>query len=161
MMSPASLAHLLQDTAMTSQIHSVDVWHNGVPIIITTLPAAYAYDPTRSEWTELASYSALRGVESSRRSRVAHQQGPLSHIESELLELSASLPVPSDSDKPEWFDIASELSLLECRMRASVLMDSKDEYKYWAVRYARLLGEEDFRGRAEELIKELLGPIYW
>jgi len=63
-------------------------------------------------------------------------------------------------DKPEWYDLASELRLLEGRIRSSILLDSKDEYKQWLLRYAKVLGDEGFRGRAEELVKEMMGPVY-
>lgn len=46
-------------------------------------------------------------------------------------------------------------------MHAAKTLESKDEYKTALVAYARRLSEEGFRGKAEELVKELVGPVYW
>jgi hypothetical protein len=45
-------------------------------------------------------------------------------------------------------------------MKASILLGSADEYKHWLVQYATYLAEQEFVGRAEEFLKELIGPIY-
>jgi hypothetical protein len=45
-------------------------------------------------------------------------------------------------------------------MKASILLGSADEYKHWLVRYATYLAEQEFVGRAEELLKDLIGPVY-
>jgi protein HIRA/HIR1 len=62
--------------------------------------------------------------------------------------------------KPEWWDEAMEMGYLENKMRAAVLFESREEYKVALLKYAQVLGREGFRGRGEELVKELLGPIY-
>ena len=56
--------------------------------------------------------------------------------------------------------MALELGHLESKVKAAEVLESKDEYKFWLSRYASVLGKEGFRARAEELIKELLGPMY-
>ncbi len=89
----------------------------------------------------------------------AEPSGPLAEIESEVLEAWTGQPV-ADAEKPEWWNEAMEMGHLEIRMRAAELLGSKEEYRHWLVRYAVVLGKEGFRGRAEELVKELLGPIY-
>jgi len=53
------------------------------------------------------------------------------------------------------------LGHLETRLHASRLLDSPAEYKQTLQLYARKIADEGFRAKAEELIKELSGPIYW
>ena len=55
---------------------------------------------------------------------------------------------------------AVSLAHLEVRMKAAIRLDSPGEYKQFLTAYAKRLAEEGFRGKAEELVKELLGPIY-
>ena len=87
------------------------------------------------------------------------QLGPLAEIESKVVDRMAGRPA-LEAGKPEWWDEAMEMGHLESRMRAAQLIDSKDEYKQWLIRYAAVLGKEGFRARAEELLKDLIGPIY-
>lgn len=133
---------------------------NGVPIVYINEPSAYAYDSARSEWTCICSKWFLEGspVSDARRAR-AEPPGPLAEVESRVQEAWTGRPI-SEGDKPEWWNEAIEMGHLEMRMRAAELLDSKEEYRHWLVRYAAVLGKEGFRARAEELVKELLGPIY-
>jgi len=53
------------------------------------------------------------------------------------------------------------LGHLETRLHAARLLDSPAEYKQYLTLYAKRIADEGFRAKAEELIKELCGPIYW
>jgi hypothetical protein len=44
---------------------------------------------------------------------------------------------------------------------AARVLDSSAEYKQTLLLYAKEIADEGFRNKAEELIKELFGPIYW
>ena len=92
--------------------------------------------------------------------------------------VSASIPVNGGQELPpsreslegqeqeklgnadDW-KVALTLGHLESRMTAAVLLDSLIEYKTFLSLYAKKLAEEAFRGKAEELVKELLGPVYY
>jgi protein HIRA/HIR1 len=50
---------------------------------------------------------------------------------------------------------------LESRLGAAQLLDSPAEYKQALLLYAKRLADEGFRSKAEELIKELSGPMYY
>ncbi len=65
-----------------------------------------------------------------------------------------------ETDRTKWWDEAMTMGHYEERLRASLLLDSAVEYKTTLLLYAKYLGEGDWRGRAEELVKELMGPIY-
>ncbi|KAF8525033.1 hypothetical protein BU17DRAFT_62763 [Hysterangium stoloniferum] len=41
------------------------------------------------------------------------------------------------------------------------LLDSTEEFKLTFLQYAKTIADEGFRGKAEELTKELFGPVYW
>ncbi|GAA5967585.1 hypothetical protein JCM11641_005703 [Rhodosporidiobolus odoratus] len=67
-----------------------------------------------------------------------------------------AVPTASQSD----FRTAVSLSHLETRMQAAIAWDSPSEYKQFLVQYAKRLAEEGLKSKAEELVRELLGPIY-
>lgn len=62
--------------------------------------------------------------------------------------------------KQEMFRTAVSLGHMEVRMKGAVALESAAEYKVFLSTYAKKLAEEGFRNKAEELIKELLGPVY-
>jgi len=72
--------------------------------------------------------------------------------------IQGEVEIPQGSGKD--FSIALTLSHLETRLRAAVALDSPSEYKTSLLTYTRELAKEGLRSKAEELIKELLGPIY-
>jgi len=53
------------------------------------------------------------------------------------------------------------LGHFESRLHAARLLDSGAEYKQALLLYAKKIADEGFRGKAEELVRELFGPIYW
>jgi protein HIRA/HIR1 len=53
------------------------------------------------------------------------------------------------------------LGHLESKLHAALVLDSSAEYKQTLLVYAKKIADEGFRNKAEELIKELFGPIYW
>ncbi|KAK4047050.1 HIR complex subunit [Microbotryomycetes sp. JL221] len=57
--------------------------------------------------------------------------------------------------------VAMSLAHLETRMKAAVSLDSPSEYKQFLLMYARKLNDESLRSKAEELVRELFGPIYY
>ena len=64
-------------------------------------------------------------------------------------------------EKPAWWNCALTLGHLESRMYAAKTVDSPLEYKQALLLYARRIADEGFRGKAEELVRELFGPTYW
>lgn len=121
----------------------------------------YSYDPKLSVWITLtekwwASGSdhwpgrQRAGVNSSK-AAVAYLEGTIDIDHEEL----ASIP------RPEWWSTAMTLGHLETRLHSSRLLDCPAEYKPTLITYARKIADEGFRAKAEELVKELFGPIYW
>jgi protein HIRA/HIR1 len=136
------------------------VRHNGIPVIMTTEPAAYAYDPDVYEWVPIATgwYLASSPLTEKRTRNKVPADMPLAVIESALMDVWHG--GAAGVERPKWWNEALTMGHYENRMRASVLIASEKEYKASLLSYARYLGEEDFRGRAEELVKDLVGPLY-
>lgn len=107
----------------------------------------------------------IRGIEGAVNDIVVDEQskGGLGEEDAEMSGGSSStiqgeVETPQGSGKD--FSIALTLSHLETRLRAAVALDSPSEYKTSLLTYTRELAKEGLRSKAEELIKELLGPIY-
>jgi len=71
-----------------------------------------------------------------------------------------SAPEQSDG-KPKAFRTALTLGHLETRIAASLMVGSGEQWRGTVVDYARRLAEERYMERAEELIRELAGPVFW
>lgn len=61
------------------------------------------------------------------------------------------------SDKPEWFDESLISGHLEMRIKGADVLGSHGEWCYWVEEYTKFVGEKDFRERAGELVKDLIG----
>jgi TUP1-like enhancer of split len=70
-------------------------------------------------------------------------------------------PLLGNIQRPQWWTSALTLGHLESKLHAARVLDSSTEYKQTLLLYAKKIADEGFRNKAEELIKELFGPIYW
>ncbi|KAL1412113.1 HIR complex subunit [Vanrija albida] len=164
-LQPSSISHLLNppssssNPAATSTVNSVLVRPNGCPVVVTSEPAAWAYDAEFGGWTQIAApwWSSSPLNETRTRHGKPTLNGPLSEIEQTVV---AGAQVEPPDPKPEHWDLALSTGHYETRLRAARLLDSKDEYKHWLREYSKFLGQESFREQAEELITELMGPVY-
>jgi protein HIRA/HIR1 len=66
----------------------------------------------------------------------------------------------ADKQRPKWWNTAMTLGHLETKLSSTKLLDSPQEYKQALLMYAKKIADEGFRAKAEELIKELFGPVY-
>jgi protein HIRA/HIR1 len=163
--SPISMAHLLDPPRSSSSkitVSEIMLRSNGCPIVITSMPAAWAYDSAILGWVQIA--SAWWGNSPLNEARTRASRASMTHI-GVLAEIEQRVAAGCDGnsstkEKPKWWKEYMSASHYESRMRACRLLDSKDEYKHWLREYSKLLGEENFRERAEELINELMGPLY-
>jgi len=148
----SSIAHLVEP-----DIRDIDIRPNGTPVVITTDSSAYAYDARLQSWVPICAKIHLQHDTGSSSSRGV--SGPLADIERQCRS-SMTNTANGKAAEPEWWDETHQMGLLDMRIRASDLLGSKDEYKYWLLQYASFVGEQEFTGRAEELLKELVGPLY-
>ncbi|KAJ8087366.1 HIR complex subunit [Marasmius tenuissimus] len=140
---------------------------NGCPIINCSNGAVFSYDPQLSTWVRLCDkwWSEGSDVWQGRQRTSANGQntsnkGVIAMIEAEVSSGSENLASAGKS-RPEWWSAAMTLGHLETRMHAARLLESPVEYKQALVLYAKKIADEGFRSKAEELIKELFGPVYW
>lgn len=133
----------------------------------------YTYDLSLHCFTKLADRWWAEGSEVwQRQQRSAstsggnNNQGPVAYVEGYCIKS----PAPDESTghagddratRPPWWSEALTLGHLETRIYAAKTFDSPAEYKQALVAYARKIAEEGFRWKAEELIRELFGPVYW
>jgi hypothetical protein len=69
--------------------------------------------------------------------------------------------IDCEKERPSWWDTALTLGHLETRLYAAKSLDSPQEYRQALMLYAKRVADEGFRGKGEELVKELFGPTYW
>lgn len=160
-LAPTSVSHLLDPpSSSNSTAHTVTeafVRPNGCAVVVTSEPTAWGWDPDVCAWTQLVSgwWAASPLHEGRSRSSSRDRNGPLADLEQRV----AARATPP-ARKPQWWDEALALGDFETRLRATRLLGSKDEYKHWLREYAKYLAQESFRDRAEELVQELMGPVY-
>ncbi|WRT70374.1 uncharacterized protein IL334_007372 [Kwoniella shivajii] len=152
-----SLSHLLDPPSTIPATDSLEIKDcflrpNGIPVLITSLPTAYAYDPSLSAWIII---SSPRYITSS----------PLTSISKGIvgiIDKSTTALWKGKKRDPggEWWTESMTMGHYEMRIKASVILESTDEYQEFASSYIKYLGNEGFLARAEEVLKELIGPIY-
>lgn len=177
----ANMAHLLNPSidfaaGPAPTIEKFQVKSNGVAVIITSHPSAYIFDASKAAFTALLTPHQLSGspliasIPSSTAGTGGGRQrgnnapsGPVSAIEAEVADLyrkKGSL-LQDGQETPEWWVVAMTLQHLDMRMKACELLESKEEYKAALKAYAQCIGKEAFKVRAEEMVKDLVGPLYW
>ncbi|KAG5721434.1 Protein HIR1 [Termitomyces sp. T112] len=160
--SPPSVAPLLPSPNHT--ITAVSIRSNGAPVINCSNGVVYSYDPALLTWIKLSERWWSEGSDAwQSRSRNSTNQsgnrGIMFCVEGSISGISdESL---SDKVRPTWWSTALTLGHLEMRLNATRLLDSPQEYKQALLLYAKKIADENFRAKAEELIKELYGPIYY
>ena len=82
-------------------------------------------------------------------------------ISEQMAASGASSPADAEKQRPQWWAPALTLGHLETRMQAARVLESPSEYKQALLLYAKVIADEGFRGKAEEILKELYGPVYW
>lgn len=142
---------------------SASIRANGAPVIYLSTGIAHSYDAGLCSWVKLSDGWFADGSDAwPARTRANTQlatRGIISSIESSVSEHAPVLA--SDTPRPAWWGTALTLGHLETRMYAARTLDSPQEYKHALVLYAKKIADEGFRAKAEELVKELFGPMYW
>jgi len=155
-LSPNGSAH-----GTTTGIMSLVARPNGSPIVGATSGVTYSYDSNLCSFVKLSEPWWAEGSDawSSRPRNTNTQQAVVASIESAISERIA--PPPGTAERPPWWTSALTLGHLESKLHAARLLDSGVEYKQILLVYAKKIADEGFRNKAEELIKDLFGPIYW
>ena len=146
----SSVAHLAEP-----DLASIDISDTGTPVLVSTGSDAFAYDSDLQSWTPICESRLLEHDTPTGR----EPQGALSRAELECVQSMKPTANGTESDV-EWWSETQQIALLEMRIKAAVLLGSRDEYRYWLSQYAIFLARQSFIGRADELLKDLVGPLY-
>ena len=142
---------------------SACVRENGCPVINFSNGVVYSYEPALCTWVKLADRWWAEGSDfwqgRQRGNSTIASRGVMTSIESSI----AGTADESNAEKlrPNWWGAALTLGHLETRLHATKLLDSPQEYRQALLMYAKKIADEGFKGKAEELIKDLFGPVYW
>lgn len=159
---PPTTVHPILGSSPNCTVVSSSVRPNGSPIFQLSTGVSHSYDPALCAWVKVsdgwwADSDAWQGR--SRANSQSAARGVISTVESSVSE---RMPVgPSDKERPSWWYTALTLGHLETRLHAAKALDSPQEYKHTLVLYAKKIADEGFRAKAEELVKELFGPVFW
>ncbi|OCH87135.1 WD40 repeat-like protein [Obba rivulosa] len=159
---PVSVSAIL-GSSPNCTIISTTVRPNGAPVIQLSNGVAHSYDTTLATWIKLTEVWWAEGSDAwqgRQRTTQFASRGVLSALESSINEHT---PPADDAEKvrPTWWNAALTLGHLEARLHAAKVLDSPPEYKQTLLLYAKKIADEGFRAKAEELIRELFGPVYW
>jgi protein HIRA/HIR1 len=142
---------------------TASIRENGVPIVNCSNGVVYSYDPALTSWVKLADRWYAEGSDvwqgRQRGNSTTASRGVMTSIESSI----AGTPDEGSAEKqrPKWWSAAMTLGHLETRLLSSKLLDSPQEYRQALLLYAKKIADEGFKGKGEELVKELFGPVYW
>ncbi|KAI0076485.1 WD40 repeat-like protein [Panus rudis PR-1116 ss-1] len=162
--SPISVFPILGTSPNTSVLSAV-IRPNGAPLIQLSSGVAHTYDPALLAWTKLSEgwwaegSDAWQGRQRSSNLSSLANRGIISTIESSISERIPT--IDAVKERPTWWSDAMTLGHLESRMHAAKALDSPQEYKQALLLYAKKIADQAYRAKAEELIKELFGPVYW
>ncbi|KAL5514512.1 hypothetical protein ACEPAG_2601 [Sanghuangporus baumii] len=173
---PMSLLPLLAPTppspsnpnGVSPTIISASIRPNGSPLVCLSTGYALAYDSALLSWVRVGEswWASGSSVWKGRQRTSANAtpggtgNGVIASIEARIAELVGS-PVDAEKSRPIWWDAAMTLGHLESRMHAARVLGSAPEYRQALLLYAKTIADEGFRGKAEEVLKDLYGPVYW
>ncbi|KAI8986653.1 WD40 repeat-like protein [Trametes punicea] len=161
---PISIAPILVPSPNLSII-STAVRPNGAPVIQLSDGVAHSYDPCLLSWIKLSEPWWAEGSDAWQGRQRANNQsaarGPVAIIEGAISERMAVDDGRAEKVRPAWWNAALTLGHLESKLHAAKVLDSPQEYKQALLLYAKRIADEGFRAKAEELVKELFGPVYW
>ncbi|KDQ18757.1 hypothetical protein BOTBODRAFT_153623 [Botryobasidium botryosum FD-172 SS1] len=148
-----------------SSILSAQIRPNGAPLILLSSGVAYSFDPALSTWVRISEARWSEGSDAwegkHRTNKNSSSRGVISTLESALSDLNMDSDSAANVIKYRWWNAALTLGHLETKLHAAKVLDSPTEYRAALLSYAKKIAEEGFKGKAEELLKDLCGPLYW
>ncbi|KAF8886135.1 histone transcription regulator 1 [Infundibulicybe gibba] len=158
---PISIHSILSSPNHT--LTSSSVRANGSPIVHCSNGVVYSYDASLSSWIKLSERWWAEGSDAwqgrQRSNTASASRGIMSFVEGSINGTPDE--AAPEKPRPQWWSTAMTLGHLETKMHSTRLLESPQEYKQALLVYAKKLADEGFRAKAEELIKELFGPVYW
>ncbi|KAI5118027.1 hypothetical protein M0805_004892 [Coniferiporia weirii] len=153
----------------TASVLSASIRPNGVPLVQLSTGTAISYDATLASWVRVSESwwaggsTCWKGKQRASATSSANAGGVVASIEARAAEHIASDPAEGVvvPQRPTWWTAALTLGHLESRMHAARVLGSAPEYRQALLLYAKSIADEGFRGKAEEVLRELYGPVYW
>lgn len=159
---PVSILPIFQSNP-NLEVTSIAV-HGTVPILNCTDGVMYSYDPKIFSWVKLSDKWWAEGSDvwpgKSRNPIQPNNRNIVAWLESNITIDDEQDPALG-KERSQWWNSALTLGHLENKLHSCRLLDSPVEYKQALIVYAKKLGDEGFRAKAEELIRDLVGPVYW
>ena len=149
------------------RVSSIFIRPNGAVVVSLSSGGVYTYDNSLLNWVCLSDnwWSSGSDAWNARtRTSTSAAQGVLAGIEASVAEAAMTMPNPNADpsvERPAWWNTALTLGHLESRLHACRLLDSASEYKQALLLYVKKIADEGFRGKAEDVLKEYCGPLYW
>lgn len=138
-------------------ILSATIRPNGAPVIQCSTGVTYSFDPQLCSWIKLSERWWAEGSDVWQgRQRVT--KDVVASIEGAISTIAGTT---EHKERPEWWNTALTLGHLESKMHAAKALESPSEYKQAMLLYAKKIADEGFRAKAEELIRDLFGPVFW
>ena len=128
---------------------------SGHPIISCTDGITHTYDEAMMSWVKIAEPWWSHGSEAwPKRLKPGILRGYVDSLES-AIDVPHSRPPRADSQ--DW-GLTLTLGHLETKMHASAVLDSAEDFRQALSHYAKRLGQDGLKDKADELIRELYGP---
>ena len=160
---PASIAS--QVTGATGGITQAKVYENGSCLITFTSGTSISWDYALGAWVRLAElwwHQAPPPPPSApshpHRSPISSSHRSSSSSSSAVVAAAAAAMAVAE---PTSFSTALALGSLETRLHASKLLGSAGDYRAALLVYAAKLADDGLTDRADELVRELCGPVFW
>jgi protein HIRA/HIR1 len=152
-----------------NRVTSIFIRPNGAVVVSLSSGGVYSYDKSLLSWVCISDNWWSTGSDAwNARTRTSSSssssQGVLAAIEASVAEVAMTVPNPIANpsiERPPWWNTALTLGHLESRLHACRLLESGSEYKQALLQYVKKVADEGFRGKAEEVLKEYCGPLYW
>ncbi|KAK7059665.1 protein HIR [Favolaschia claudopus] len=160
---PVSLSPILPSPNYT--VTSAKIQPNGAAILTCSSGVVYSYDAALLSFVKLTErwWSEGSDVWQARQRSATNptaNRGVLSVAEGSIAGSLDSSATGANKKRPQWWNMAMTLGHLETRMHSARLLESPTEYKQALSQYTKKLADEGYKAKAEELIRELMGPLY-
>ncbi|KAF8306790.1 WD40 repeat-like protein, partial [Clavulina sp. PMI_390] len=155
--------------APTASLLSAVLRPNGAPVLLLSNGSAFSYDADMGVWVKVSEPRWAHGSEAwEGKQRASGSNGVMSSLELSIADMdlrNEPLPVGLRADAPgqvpHWWGEALTLGHLETKIHGARILDSPIEYKTQLLHYTNKLANEGFAAKAEDLLRELAGPLYW
>lgn len=137
-LSSLSIASLFVSSA--GALTKVDLSDTGAPILAFTSGSTLSYSSSMAVWVKISESWWKQGSD---------LEGPYPPQHGNVAETTSL------------FRTALTLGHLETEIHAAKLFGNSDQWRKVTVMYARRIAAERFIDKAEELIRELVGPLFW